>query len=337
MRKTSDIINHQSSIINGFLLSFFLAFAAACSPITFTIGGDPLHNVLEKKVVSHDTGWTSDEVAIIDVSGMIYNSSESGLLGSGENPVGTLHEKLELAAKDVHIKSVILRLNTPGGTVTASDAMYREVMRFKQQTHKPVVALCMDVTASGGYYLACAADRIVAYPTSVTGSIGVIVQTVSIKPALERWGVKAEAIVSGPNKETGSPLTVMTESQRQVLQSIVDNFYGRFKAIVTENRPNLATDKLAYITDGRVFTGDEALSLGIVDQLGDVYDAWTTAKKLAGIDHANLTLYHRPTKFVNSPYAASPMQPDHGAQVRVDLDLPTPGATFYYLWQPGQP
>ncbi len=142
---------------------------AGCGPMMFVVdlsGGDQR---LKTTVVEEGEHAARNRVAVIDISGMIYNGARAGLLRQGENPVSLLHERLEMARTDPRVKAVILRLNTPGGTVTASDIMHRQVRRFRERSGKPVVALMMDVAASGGYYVACAADHIVAHPTSITG------------------------------------------------------------------------------------------------------------------------------------------------------------------------
>lgn len=329
-----------------FILGWFVLATIGCGPIQFTIGTGPASQKLTNTTV-HSDGGTTDRVAMIDVSGMIINASQRGILSQADNPVSVLHEKLNEAAEDHHVKAVILRLNTPGGTVTATDAMYREVLRFKQETGKPVVTLMMDVAASGGYYLACSSDHVVAYPTTVTGSIGVILQTISFKPAMDRVGIAAEAFTSGPNKAAGSPLEDLTDGHRAILQDMVDDFYKRFRAVVRERRPNIPDDKFDMVTDGRVLTGDDALALGVVDQLGDLYDAFDAAKKKAGIESAELIRYHRPSEFVPSPYYGAPDTPAErrgGTQVNLvqfnfnnNYPLGATSAGFYYLWSPPTP
>ncbi len=329
-----------------FVTLIFLLAISACAPLTFTVGVSPAKQKLDATLVETETHRGGDRVAMIDISGLIFNANRPTLLGEGENPVSLLHEKLEEAKADRKVKAVILRLNTPGGGVTASDAMYREIERFKSETGKPVVALMMDVAASGGYYIACAADEIVAYPSTVTGSIGVIAQTLSIKPALDRWGIQTVSITSGQNKAAGSPLSILTEEQREVFQRMVDDFYNEFLERVRHARPNIPPDKFAMVTDGRVVTGGDALELGLVDHTGDLILAHQRAKARAGITKANLVLYHRPQRYVGSPYAAAPAGDPRagGALTQVNLaqiNLPDtfPGSTmgFYYLWMPGAP
>lgn len=324
-------------------MALSLVAVAGCAPLTFTVGVGPDKQALVETTVETESGHRGRKVAVIDVTGLLINADQPGLLQRGENPVALLHEKLRLARNDHRVKAVVLRLNTPGGGVTASDVMYQEVRRFKERSGKPVVALAMDVTASGGYYLACASDHVVAEPTSVVGSIGVIMQTISVKPALSRIGVEADAITSGPNKAAGSPLETMTPEQRAILQGLVDDFYGRFVEVVRTNRPGIDAGRFAEVTDGRVMSGQQAFDAGLVDEVGGLYDAFAKAKALAGVEHANLVLYHRPMRYVGSPYAAAPQGAPAGTQINVaqlNIDGTALGATpvgFYYLWTGGMP
>ncbi len=326
--------------IGLFVLALSLAAPPACGPITMTIGGSAADKPLMSTVVETDGGWLPDRVAMVDVSGMLHNMPRRGILSIGENPAGLLHEKLKKAGDDGRVKAVLLRLNTPGGTVTASDAMYRQLVRFRKGSGKPIVVLMMDVAASGGYYLSCAADRIVAHPTSVTGSIGVILQTISFKPAMDRLGIEAEAFTSGPNKDAGSPFSKLTDEHRQVLGAMVDDFYRRFVALVRRSRPNIAADRFGQVVDGRVYSGEAALEAGLVDQVGDLYDAFALAKELAGIERAQLVMYHRPNTPVRSPYAGAAAPVPAGgtqinlAQINFPQNLTGASAEFYYLWKP---
>lgn len=335
------------SLMVGLLLVVGL-LASGCGPTTFVVGLSPGDMTLEKTVVEESEGRTRNEVAMIDVTGMIMNARQDGLLTQGENPVSTFREKLDRAADDSSVKAVILRINSPGGGVTASEIMYRELVSFREQTGKPVVVLMMDVAASGGYYLACGGDAIVAYPSTVTGSIGVIIQTVNFHKALTSIGIEPEAITSGPNKAVGSPLEPMSDEQRAILQGLVDEFYGSFVAVVRKARPGLTDEGAKQATDGRVVSGIQALELGLVDRVGDLDEAFGLAKTLAAIDDADLVLYHRPLSYVASPYASSNI-PGGGAGASINagmqvnlLQLNMDGSMggmdmqpgFYYLWRP---
>lgn len=287
----------------GLLIIITLSLTG-CGPMQFTLGSSAADLELTETTVINDSGFSAGKIAIIDIQGVLYNSTPKGFFKAGENPLAGLHERLKRAANDSSVKAIILRLNTPGGTVTASDAMYREVMRFKKQTGKPVIILMMDVAASGGYYIACAGDHIVAYPSTITGSIGVIMQLVSIDGLLSRVGVDATAITSGKNKDIASPFKKMTPEQRQILQDMVNDFYSSFRGLVKNARPKIPTEKLDTATDGRIFTGKQALQIGLVDELGDLHDAYTTAKKMTGIKSGKLVLYHRAGNTINSLYQA---------------------------------
>jgi protease-4 len=313
-----------------------------CGPTTFVVGLSAGDQRMEATVVEPASSRTRDRVAVIDVTGVIVNANIPGLLDEGDNPVSVLHEQLRHAAEDDDVKAIVLRLNTPGGAVAASDMMYRDVLAFKRETGKPVVVVMMDVAASGGYYLACAGDYLIAYPSTVTASIGVIFQTVSVQPALSSIGIQAEAITSGPNKDAGSPLSTMTDGHREVYREMVDTFYADFAGLVREARPAISEDDFETVTDGRVVTGRRAYEVGLVDALGDLEDGFAKAKALAGIEDAALIRYHRPLEYVGSPYARSSDRAERvGSQVNL-LQLNMNGSlgsaatsSFYYVWLPG--
>ena len=317
------------------LLLCLSAILSACGPMTLVIG-NTTDQKLKTKVVQRDQGHIEGRIAIIDITGMITNYAKPGLLRQGENPVSLMYEKLQQAAVDKKVKAVILRINSPGGTVTASDAIYRQVMQFKKQTGKPVIALFMDVAASGAYYVACSADRIVTYPTAITASIGVILQTVSVKPALQRWGIEPRAFTSGPNKAAGSPLENISEEQAQILQQTVDDFYPRFLHTVKTSRPTIKPADLPWLTDGRIVTGGTAVQVGLADELGDLQSAYELAKELAHITRGELVRFHRPLQYVGSPYASAPVNVPQTqiniASMDMSNALAQHGDGFYYLW-----
>ena len=311
------------------------AVLPACTKMRFVIDAVPAEDDLTETVVIAEPG--DAKIAMIDLTGLIADARRGSVLGGGENPVARFTESLERAAADDRVKAVLVRINSPGGTVTASDVVYREVLYFRASTGKPVVVLMGDVAASGGYYVACAADEIIAHPTTVTGSIGVIMQTINFSEGMNRIGIRADAITSGPNKAMGSPFEAMSEDHRVLLQDIVNEFYGGFVEIVKENRPALSPADIDEVTDGRVVTGRQAVELGLVDALGDLRNAWASAKARAGVERAKLVKYHRPLEHVGSPYARTPV----GAPGTVNLVQLNVGTAalgeqtgFYYLWDP---
>lgn len=311
---------------------------AGCGRMRFVVDLTSAEDDLDQSVVLEDdrASRTSPKIAMIDITGLIVDARKPGLITPGENPVSDLAEALRKADDDGRVVAVLLRINSPGGTVTASDVMYREVQRFKQSTGKPVVVVMGDLAASGGYYLACAGDHIIAHPTTITGSIGVIIQTFNVAEGLRRIGVRAEAITSGDNKAVGSPFEPMQDEHRAILQGLVDDFYDGFVAVVTERWPGLEDHVLAEVTDGRVITGQRAHELQLVDAVGDLYDGFEAAKSLAGVSTAQMVKYHRPLNHVASPYAATPQANTSQINLlQVNLErglLDQPGA--YYLWDP---
>jgi protease-4 len=298
-------------------------------------------NKLEEHVVQ--PGKSGDKIAIIEVEGMLANMKSGGFLQATENPVSRFTQQMRAASRDNSVKAVVLRVNSPGGTVTASDTMYQLVKDFRRQTHKPVVASTQEVCASGAYYVSCAADTIVAHPTSVVGSIGVLFSTMEFEGALGKMGIRAESIKSGPLKDMGSPFKSLARNERAVMQEMVDEYFQRFIGIVTADRPvkepqptlPLAAD-YAGIFSGRVFSGERAVELGLVDQTGRLEDAIKVARKLAKAPGAKVIMYRRPYAYGGSIYASTETPPPTAGTLKLELPESRaflPGG-FYYLWQP---
>jgi len=293
--------------------------------------------IQETHVKSSEHWCCRNKIALIEVSGLIMNARNSGLFDSGDNPVALFKEKLDVAGKDRRVKAVVLRINSPGGAVTASDIMYQDLLHFREQTHKPVVACMMDVAASGAYYLAMGADHTVAHPTTVTGSIGVIMSLYDASGLFRMIGVSSVPIKSGPNKDIGNPARTMTDEERAILQNMVNSFYDQFVQVVVRGR-GISEDRVRPIADGRVYTGIDAQKLGLVDQVGYLDDAIHTAKELACINDAAIVAYDRCDGYRGSIYAASPHIPRE-LNVKVDLlGLGNQNAPmFLYIWEPGAP
>lgn len=290
---------------------------------------------LEEKVLDSDSTFARSKVAMIDVSGTISNTAPFKLFGDADNPVSMLLEQLKEAERDRAVKAVILRINSPGGTVVASELMHDEIMNFRRRTGKPVIAMMMDVAASGGYYIACACDRIVAQPSTITGSIGVIMLTFDLSGTMYKLGARTDAIVSGPFKDAGSPFRAMNTQERSHFQGLIDDMYGRFVHVVAAGRPELEADAVKGLADGRVFTAHQAVELGLVDQIATPRETFEIAKKMSNTERAKLVSYARAYDWRPNYYAAHPA-PSPGDVNFIKLDLPellTPQAPqFMYLW-----
>jgi protease-4 len=317
--------------------ALLLTLVVGCGTPSFLI--TPVQNAyrLEEQTVAEGHGFNSGKIAIIEVEGMIMNMKTGGFMQPTENELSRFTQELDLAAHDPSVKAVVLRVNSPGGTVTASDVMYQTVKRFKAKTHKPVVASLQDVAASGAYYVSCASDKIVAHPTSVVGSIGVIFNTINVAGTMEKIGAKSEAIKSGPLKDMGSPFKDLDPQARAVMQGMVDEYYKRYVEIVTSNRHLPDSETVKMVTDGRVFSGARAAELGLVDRTGLLDDALDEARKMASAPGAKVVIYRRPFGYNGSIYAQGSI-PQPQANV---MQLKIPGLNdrlpsgFYYVWEPG--
>jgi protease-4 len=287
---------------------------------------------LKEKTVE---GTGGNKILIVNVSGLIADSKDSGPFDRSDNLLVRIKEELTLAADDEQVKAVIVRINSPGGTVTASDVIYHELARFKEKRKVPIVAVIMDVGASGGYYIAASADQIIAHPTSITGSVGVIMLRVCAEGLLQKIGVDASAIKSGAKKDIGSPFRPMTEEERTILQSMINGFFSRFLEVVSKGR-SLSPERVKVIADGRVVTGPQALELGLVDKVGYLEDGIAVAKNLAGLKDARVIMYARPEAEKNNIYALSEGVAGLASLARFDVLSALRGGTpqFMYLWLP---
>jgi len=310
-----------------------------CGPKAFLVRPVPLQQELQEREIERDKGWfVTDKIAVIDVDGLMVNRQKWGLIQKGENPVSLFVEKLDRARNDPDVKAVVLRLNSPGGTVGASDIMYHKLREFRQKSGKPVVTCMLSIATSGAYYLACGCNGIVAQPGSVTGSIGTIVQTISFAGTMEKLGIKAVAIKSGELKDMASPLHDLSEKEREVLQGIITQFYEQFLEVVADGRKELKQQKLQELADGRVFTAKEALEQGLIDKVGYPADAIAWAKEMAGITRARVVIYHRPVSYKPNIYGSeSSAVSGMGSFINVEMPdwLTMSGVQFLYLWQPG--
>ena len=281
------------------------------------------------------SGRGEAKVLLIEISGMISSQDGDGLVPT-PNLIASVKEQLTRAVQDEKVKAVVLRINTPGGTVTASDIIHHELKTFKASRKIPIVASIMDVGASGGYYIAAAADSVLAHPSSVTGSIGVIMLTVNAKGLMEKVGVEATAVTSGPRKDMGSPFRTMTTEERAIFQGLIDSFYQRFLSVVQDGRPNLQMEQIKKLADGRIYTGEQAKAAGLVDEIGYLEDAVDLAKKKAGVTEARVVMYRRPGEYSNNVYSKLVAPSPLASLGNLDLMSFVRGGTpqFMYLWMP---
>jgi len=252
-----------------------------------------------------------DKVGVVIVKGFIGDSKDTV-------------DKLDEYARDEHIKAVVLRLETPGGAIVPSQEIYEKVLKVKER--KKVVASMGTVAASGGYYIACAADRIVANPGTITGSIGVIAQFSQIEELLKKIGMKSTIIKSGKYKDVGSPMREMTEEERKIIQTLIDDIYEQFVAVVSENR-NITKEKIKNIAGAKAFTGRQALEFGLVDELGTMEYSVDLAAKLAGIEGEPDVVYPEEKRGGLLRYILG----EAASVISEELDLYSGGIDYLYL------
>lgn len=227
-----------------------------------------------------------DRVAVINISGPIVDgvSVEQTLLGGTQAATsGQLMKEIREAAADSSVKALVLHINSPGGSVTAAEEVGRELERFKETTKKPIVTSMGDQAASAAYWLASYSDVIYANSSTLTGSIGVYMPYMNVEDLYKKIGVYTGKIKSGPHKDILSPDREMTAEEREILQGIVNQLYDEFIAVVANGR-KMDTAAVRALADGRVYTGKQAQQLGLVDEIGNYYDALEAAGKLIGVN-----------------------------------------------------
>ena len=258
------------------------------------------------------------KVALIRLSGVIADSGQQGLLVSGGISPSLVREYLIMAERDSGVKAVVLRIDSPGGSAAASQEIASSIRNFKENTGKPVVISMGDIAASGGYYISAYADRIVANPSSLTGSIGVISQFIYIEGLLEKLGLELEVVKTGKHKDMG--VWPLTDEQRQIMQDITDDLYVQFVAAVADGR-GLTVDSVTEMATGQLYTGTQALELGLVDELGGLDTAIDVAADLAGISAPEVEEYSVSTSFLDRLLSG----------MSVPLNLPFSGDELLFL------
>lgn len=260
----------------------------------------------EYQEVPVETGRASEKILILDIDGIITSGvrEESPFMLDKESIVNQVAGKLRKAREDGNIKAVILRIDSPGGGVTASDVVYKMIRDFREEEGIPVYACLLDVAASGGYYIAMAADEIYAHPTTVTGSIGVIAMIPQLEGLGQKIGVHFEIIKSGDNKDIGGIFRDMSDEQRSILQGTIDSMHERFIEAVVAGRPNLDEKSIRRLADGRIYTAAEAGEYGLIDGIMYLDDMVKMIKTRHELRNPRVMFYRRTARSsYNSFYA----------------------------------
>ena len=270
------------------------------------------------------------KVVRIPLRGLIMFGTEGSLFAPDSGSADMAFRSIRRARQDAAVKAIILDIDSGGGGITASDVLYKELLDFKEsQTGRCVVAVFNDVAASGAYYVALAADRILAHPTAITGSIGVLMQSVNVKELAQKVGVRDVTIKSGENKDILNPFNDLSPEQRQILQGIVDELHSRFVKLVAGNR-NLPETKVRELADGRIFTAGTALELGLVDEVGYWKDAVARTTEMLGVDQVRVFRYEEElslSSLLRGAGGANPMSSLSGLLNSLSR------TRLFYLWQ----
>jgi protease-4 len=279
------------------------------------------------------------KILVMDVSGFISGrEKKDGLVEEKTSMISRIKEELRKAGEDRDIAGIVIKLDTPGGTVTASDIIYHEIKEFREQKGVPVYANITGLGTSGGYYVASAADKIYAHPTAITGSIGVITMKFNVKGLMEKIGVSSVAVKSGEKKDIFSPFREDTPEEKKIVQSIIDRLFHRFVDVVAEGRKGaLQREKVLALSDGRPYTAGQALNSGLIDKVGYLEDTIEDMKAALGAEEAKVVAYVRPGSYKNNIYSALPG--GGGGDINLinigpDALPALTGVEFLYLWSP---
>jgi protease-4 len=284
----------------------------------------------EQHVAASKTGH--NKIAIVRVEGAILDND------------GFIKQQIDQVRRDDRVKGIVLRVDSPGGTVSASDYLYHHLQQVAKERGIPVVVSMGGICASGGYYIAMACGQregvVFAEPTTWTGSIGVIIPHYNVAGLMEKWDIEEDSIKSHPLKALGSPTKKLTEQERAVLQGLVDDSFGRFKEIVQSGRARFAQDpeQLNVVATGQVFTAKQAVENGLVDKIGFVEEATARAIELAGIDvkDTQVVRYKREAGLMDLMLFGTNAraQASGGLDLQRIVDLATPRAYYMWSWLP---
>ncbi|MFP4388660.1 MAG: signal peptide peptidase SppA [Desulfococcaceae bacterium] len=318
-----------------FLVAAAALLLAACSPTfkLFPDARDPLREFTLE-------GQGDAKVLVLLVDGTLTDKAKRELVRTRSDTVRRVVTHLKKAEKDSNVRAVLLKINTPGGTVTASDLLYHEIKGFRERTGRPVVAAMMNMATSGGYYISLPADRIVAHPTTLTGSIGVVFFRPNAHSLLERAGVEINAQKTGKYKDSGSPFRPNSEDEIAILQNLVEELGDRFHQLVREHR-DISPEAMETIATARIFLAPEAKELGLVDKIGYLDDALDAARELADLPEDARVIIYRRTEYPDDTIynSASTQGPVFSGTPVLNLSLPEslipPEPGFHYIWHPG--
>ena len=241
-------------------------------------------------------GTEKGKVLVISLQGVISTRPKEGTLRTMPSMVQEVVSQLRMAEKDKEIKCLLLTVDSPGGTATASDILYNEILAFKERTKVKIVVSMMDIAASGGYYVSLPADVIFAHPTTITGSVGVVFMRPNVTGLIDKIGFSMDVNKSGKNKDMGSPFRRPTAEETQMLQDLTDGLADQFLKLVAKHR-SLEKTTLSTISTARVYLPTEAKALGLIDKIGYLDEAVAEAIEISGLPEKAKVVAYRRTLF----------------------------------------
>jgi len=315
------------------LLVLFILLLSGCVNVSVIKPVTPL----KQQVVE---GQGRPKILLLNISGFISEREKSDRLKLQKEPslVAEIRETLQKAEQDADIAGLIIKINSPGGTVSASDIIYHELTNFKNKTQVPVYACITGLGTSGAYYIAAAADKVYSHPNAITGSIGVIALKFNIEGLMTKLGIQDETIKSGDKKDIFSPFRALTYEERTILQEVIDDLHTQFVDVVFEQRKEvLPMQDLKDLADGRIYTAGSALKLRLIDHIGYMDDVITDIKTVLDLEDARIVSYGRGEEYPGTIYSSSPAHDSSLMDLLGDYTdghSPLPGVSFLYLWNP---
>lgn len=255
-------------------------------------------SILPSKSFSTETykAGNGKTIALIQVEGIIQSNSSSLTTDIPTYDQKAFLQEIEEAFERSDIKAVVLSIDSPGGGVYESDEVYQKLMQLKKKYHKPLIVSMGSMAASGGYYIATPADKILATRDTLTGSIGVILSTYNYSQLADKIGIKEEVFKSGKNKDLLDPMRDVTPEERQIMQGVIDESYGYFIQAVADGR-HMDRQKVISLADGRIYTAKQALALGLIDKIGNLDDAINTAADMINENNPQVLLFKNENPF----------------------------------------
>lgn len=313
-----------------FIVFAFAIFISGCATINL---GPSLGELKEVTIEGEGPG----KILLVNVDGVINNQKDRTFSGNTLRlgMVEKIRSIIEKAEKDDQIKALLIKMNSPGGTVTASDIIFHLLKTYKEGSKVRIYIQVMDLAASGGYYIALAGDEIIAHPTSLIGSIGVIALKVNLQELMTKIGVSWEIVKSGDKKDFMSPFRSFTKEERELFQGAIDRLHNRFVTLIAKNRSALDIEQVQSLADGRVFDSEQAKDLKLIDHIGYITDTVHRIKSDLNNSNLKLVTYHRNDDYQGNIYSQF-QKPTSFNLINLDLGF-NPNALspyFLYLWSP---